>query len=406
MLLTVKKNQRLQVFQEVLAGERTVESASKAVGISERQGWRVLAAIRERGAFGVFHGNHGRRPWNKLSEQMAEKVLALRQSSYVGFNDRHFADELRDEEKIIIGRERVRTILRKSGIAAVKPQKKRKHRRRRDPRERFGELLQGDGSEHDWLEGRGPRLTLIHFVDDATNSHWGRFFYRESTEAYLTVMDEILRKHGLPRGLYVDFHGVFSVNQQVDEELSRPLTQFGRAMEELAVGIVFATSPQAKGRVERWGGVDQDRLVSELRKTNACTIDEANRVLKRYLVKSNRRFVRPPKNPASAFTSLPEGCDLKQILCWKEERTVANDNTIAYHGQKLQLPKSPRMASLAKKKVVVHLCLDGSVHVFHRHERVVFFKRVGVDPGIVPIISAPHTVVAAHSPTLSFSLGH
>lgn len=410
MLLTMKENQRLQVFQGVLAGERTVQEASQAVGISERQGWRVLAAVRETGALGVIHGNRGKPCPFRIADEIRDRMVALRQGAYVGFNDRHFADELVDEEKIVVGRESVRTLLRAAGIASVKPVKKRRHRCRRDPRERCGELLQGDGSEHDWLEGRGPRLTLVHFVDDATRRHWGRFFYHESTEAYFRVMQEIVRQHGLPRGLYVDCHGIFKVNRtetQWEQETGKePLTHFRRAMEELAIHLTYATSAQAKGRVERWGGIDQDRLVSELRKAKACTINEANHVLKPYLTKSNRRFARKPKDPTSAFIPLPEGCDLKQVLCWKEERTVANDNTIAFHGQQLQIPRSPRSGSFAKKKVIVHLCLDGSVHVFHRQERIAYFKNAKVDPGIVPIVSVPPSVVAAHSPTLTLLLGH
>lgn len=406
MLLTMAENRRLQMFQEVLAGERTVQEASGAMGVSERQGWRILAAVRKDGAFGVMHGNRGKRPWNKLLKHVREQVLVMRRGPYTGFNDRHFRDELVEEEKITIGRESVRRILRSAGIDPVKPRKKRKHRRRRDPRERFGELLQGDGSEHDWLEGRGPRLTLIHVVDDATNRHWGQFFYQETTEGYFHVMDSIIRKDGIPGGVYVDQHSIFRVNQGEWPEGKEPLTHFRRALEELAISMTYATSAQAKGRVERWGGVDQDRLVSELRRANACTLKEANRVLRRYLTKSNRRFMRKPKNPTSAFIPLPESCDLKQILCWKEERTVANDNTIAYHGRKLQLPKSPCFASLAKKKVIVHLCLDGSVHVFYQQERVAYFKTLGVDPGMVSVTSAPPSLVAKHSPHLTFSRGH
>ncbi len=407
MLLTMEENTRLQVMHEVMEGARTVIEAGQCLGISERQAYRLLAAVRKSGAQGVIHGNRGSLPWNKVAEETRAKILWLRQGPYTGFNDRHFVDELRDEEQVVIGRESVRKLLRARGIASVKPPvKKRKYRQRRDPRERFGELLQGDGSEHDWLEGRGPRLTLVHFVDDATSFHWGKFVYHESTEAYFQVIQEIIKRHGLPRGLYVDCHGIFKVNQGEPLPGEAPLTQFRRAMEELAIRITYATSPQAKGRVERWGGIDQDRLVSELRKAKACTIDDANRVLKRYLVKSNRRFARKPTNPTSAFVPVPEGCDLKQILCWKEERTVANDNTIAFHGQKLQIPRSPRSASFAKKKVVVHVGLNGSVHVFHRHERVAYFKNGRVDPAMVPINSVPLTVVEHHSPTLTFSLGH
>lgn len=406
MTLTMKENRRLQVFQEVLSGERTVREASDAVRISERQGWRVLAAVREHAALGVIHGNRGKPCPFRIADEVRDQVVALRQGTYAGFNDRHFTDELRDEEKLNLGRESVRKLLRACGMASVKPVKKRKHRCRRDPRERFGELLQGDGSEHDWLEGRGLRLTLVHFVDDATRYHWATFFYHESTDAYFQVIQEIIRRHGIPRGLYVDCHGIFNVNQGEYLPGNKPMTQFRRAMEELAISITYATSPQAKGRVERWGGIDQDRLVSELRKANACTIDEANCVLKRYLVKSNRRFARTPKDSTSAFMPLPEACDLKQILCWKEERTVMNDHTIAYHGHKLQIPKSPHFTALAKKKVVVHLCRDHSVHVFHQHERIAYFKNGRVDPAMVPIVSVDPTVVATHSPTLTFSRGH
>jgi transposase len=410
MLLTMKENRRLQIFQEVLSGERTVKEASDKVGISERQGWRVVAAVREAGALGVIHGNRGKPCPFRLSDEVRDQIVALRQGSYAGFNDRHFTDELRDEENIRVGRERVRALLRASGIAPVRPVKKRKHRCRRDPRDRFGELLQGDASDHDWLEGRGPRLTLAHFVDDATGFHWATFCYRETTEAYFRVMLQILKTHGLPRGIYVDCHGVFKVNQtetRLEQETGKePFTHFRRAMEEMAIHVMYATSPQAKGRIERWGGIDQDRLVSELRKAKACTLEDANRVLKRYLIKSNRRFARTPKNPTSAFTPLPEGCDLKQILCWKEERTVANDNTIAYHGQRLQIPRSPCSRSFAKKKVVVHLCLDGSIHVFHRRERIAYLKHGRVDPGMVSIVSVSPLVVAAHCPTLTFSRGH
>lgn len=406
MLLTMKENQRLQVFQEVLSGERTVKEASEMIGISERQGWRVASSVREHAALGVIHGNRGKRCSFRIADEVRDRIVALRQGPYAGFNDRHFTDELRDEEHIVLGRESVRTLLRAKGISATKPVKKRKHRRRREPRAQFGELLQGDGSEHDWLEGRGPRMTLIHFIDDATNHHWAHFFYHETTEAYFTVINGIIRKHGLMRGLYVDFHSVFSVNQGEHEAGKKPLTQFGRAMEELAVFIIYAGSPQAKGRVERRGGLDQDRLVSELRKAKACTIEEANQVLKTYLIKSNRRFPHAAKNPVSAFTPLPETCDLQQILCWKEERTVSNDNTISFHGKRLQIPKTLNGGTLAKKNVAVHLCLNRSLHVFHKRERVAYFKNGGIDPAIVPMISPTPAVLAAHSPPLTFSLGH
>jgi len=397
-------------MQEVMAREKTMEVASKEMGVSERHAYRILVRVREYGAFGIAHGNRGRPSPFRKSDEVRARLIELRNGSYLGFNDRHFADELKEAEGLDIGRESVRKILREAGIASVRKVKKRRHRHRRTPMEQFGEMLQGDASDHDWLEGRGPRLTLVHFVDDATTHEWADFFYSESTEGYYRVMMGILKNEGIPRRLYVDRHSVFHVNWEdtLEEQLTgrRPLTHFARAMEELAIPITFAQSPQAKGRVERSGGVDQDRLVSELRKAKAATLEEARVVLKIYLKKRNRWFSKKPAKPDSAFIPLPEGCDLKQILCWKEERTVANDNTVSFHGKKFQIPSSPWRHSFAKAKVAVHLCLDGSIHIFHRQQRIAYVKKGGVDPGIVSVTSIGRAALTAHSPTLTFLLGH
>lgn len=407
----MRENKRLQVMQEVMAREKTVEAASREIGVSERHAYRILARVRDFGAFGIAHGNRGRpSPLKVVTEDFRAQIIRLREGSYLGFNDRHFADELRGAEKLKIGRESVRKILREAGIASTRKVKKRKHRRRRAPMERYGEMLQGDASDHDWLEGRGPRLTLIHFVDDATGHVWADFFQSESTEGYFRVMMSILKSEGIPRRLYVDRHSIFHVNWEdsLEEQLTgrHPLTHFSRAMEELAIPITFAQSPQAKGRVERSGGVDQDRLVSELRKAKASTREEARGILKKYLGKRNRWFAKKPARPDSAFIPLPRECDLKQILCWKEERVVANDNTVAFHGKKFQIPQSSWRRSFAKARVAVHLCLDGSIHVFYKRQRIAFFKKAGVDPEIVPITSISRAAFTAHSPTLTFSLGH
>lgn len=410
VILTMKENKRLQVMQEVIGKKRTLEEAVGVLGMSERQGWRVLAKVRGKGALGVVHGNRDRSSARRISDKIRDQVMSFRRGEYAGYNDRHFAQELQDTEKVDIGRESVRVILRGSGIPSVKPVKKRKHRLRRKPRERFGEMLQGDSSPHDWLEGRGPRLDLVHFVDDATGIEWADFFEEETTKAYFMVMMEILKKQGIPRSLYVDNHSVFRVNreQTAEEQLSgkRPLTTFGRAMEDLGVHIIYADSPQAKGRVERRGGLNQDRLVSELRKAKAKTVEEARVVLRAYLRKNNARFKKAPANPESAFIPVPEGLDLKQVLCWKEDRTVSNDNTISFNGHCYQIPKSTIRSTWAKCKVAVHLCLDGSLHVFHKRERIAYFKQTGVDWDTLSISPITTEALRVHSPLLTFSLGH
>lgn len=410
MLLTMRENRRLRVIQEVMGGGETVRGAALVMGISERQCYRILARVREGGALGVIHRRRGQEPMNKISEEVRGRVIVLRQGVYDRFNDRHFAEELREEEGIFVGRETVRKILRGAGIPSVRPVKKRKHRLRRKPREKFGEMLQGDSSPHDWLEGRGPRLDLVHFVDDATGYEWADFFSSETTEAYFHVMMEILQKDGIPQSLYIDKDAVFRVNrdQTVEEQFlgRRPLTTFGRAMEELCIHMIYADSPQAKGRVERRGGLHQDRLISELRKAKASTPEEARRVLKKHLKKNNRRFAKNPKDFESAFVPLPEGCDLKQILCWKEERTVANDNTCSFQGQTYQIPKSPLRPSWAKCKVAVHLCLDRSLHVFYKKQRIAYFKKIKVDWNKLPVAPEHTQALVTHSPTLTFLLGH
>lgn len=397
-------------MQEVIAGKKTVVEAVALLGMSERQGWRVLSRVREKGALGAMHGNRGRKSSRKISDKIRQRVLDLRNMEYVGFNDRHLTQELKDAGKAVPGRETIRKILREAGIPSTRPVKKRKHRLRRAPKERFGEMLQGDSSPHDWLEGRGPRLDLVHFVDDATGQEWADFFPEETTEAYFTVMMEILKKEGMPLSLYIDKHSVFRVNrdQTMEEELSgrRPLTTFGRAMEELGIHLIYADSPQAKGRVERRGGLNQDRLVSELRKANAATIEEACLVLREHLKKNNARFRKKQADAVSAFIPIPKGCDLKQILCWKEERTVSNDNTISFHGHQLQIPKSPIRSTWAKCKVAVHCCLDQSIHVFHNHEQIAYFKNPGVSWNSLPLAPINTEALKAHSPTLTFSLGH
>lgn len=406
----MKENKRLMVIQEVMAGRRTVLEASVSLGMSERQGWRILARVREKGALGVGHGNRGVISPQKTGDKIRERVIRLRQESYPGFNDRHFAQELQDYEKISLGRETIRHILRTAGIGSVHPVKKRKHRLRRRPKEQFGEMLQGDSSPHDWLEGRGPWLDLVHFVDDATGHEWADFFPGETTEAYFSVMMKILTTQGIPRALYIDKHVVFRINrdQTQEEQLSgkRPLTTFGRAMEDLGIRMIYADSPQAKGRVERRGGLHQDRLVSELRKAKASTLEEARVILREHLKKNNPRFRRTPAQEDSAFIPVPEGCDLKQILCWKEERTVANDNTISFQGKSFQIPKSLLRSTWAKSKVAIHLCLDGSLHVFHKHSRIAYFKNTGVSWKKLPMTPLNTEALQVHSHTLTFLLGH
>jgi len=352
--------------------------ACQLLGVKERQGYRIKAAVIKKGAAGVIHGNRGNRPWNALSEDLLEKVVKLRKEVYVGFNDRHFSEKLEEEEGLRIGREKVRQTLRSASIRPERAIRKPKHRQRRERRAREASILQMDASPHDWLEGRGPWLDLIHATDDATNREWGHFELAETTEGYFKRVMDIFSKNGLPESIYVDRHSIFWTDreQTPEEQFSnkQPRTEFGRAMDELGVRVMYAGSAQAKGRVERTGGTHQDRLVSELRLSNAKTLEEANAVAKEYFKNYNKKFTRQARNKEKAWRPIPEHIDLKHVLCWKSKRVVRNDNTISLEGKIFQIPPSDVRCSFAKATVEVHKLLDGTITIHYKNNEIVRFK--------------------------------
>jgi transposase len=273
MLLTMREKTRIEAVQAVMDGRLTVAEAATALNLSERQLYRLLAAARTEGLTGLVHGNRGRTPWNKSDEALWKDVLRLVQKRYTDINDRHLQELLERNHSIRVHPEALRRHLRAAGIAPKRSRRPRKFRRRRERRAAAGMLLQVDASRHDWLEGRGPHLTLVGAKDDATGEVWAEFHESESCWAYLSLMRAIFLSAGAPLSLYSDRHTIFHSPREptVVEQLAnqRPLTQFGRAMEELGVGIIKAYSPQAKGRIERRWGVFQDRLVVELRLSGA-----------------------------------------------------------------------------------------------------------------------------------------
>jgi hypothetical protein len=237
--------------------------------------------------------------------------------------------------------------------------------------------LQIDGSPHDWLEGRGPRLCLIGGIDDATSKVPAAFFEeQESSAAYFRLFLEIGRVQGLPISAYADRHSIFWTEREptIDEELSdnHPKTQVGRALEELGVTLIPAGSPQAKGRIERLWGTFQDRLVSELRLAGAKTKERAQAVLEKFLPQYNRRFSKPPVKALPAWQKL-ETRRLEQSLCFKYQRTVAKDNTVQFSGALFQIPRQSPHRSYANKRIQLHVLLDGSVELFYQGEKIVRF---------------------------------
>ena len=374
--LTMKDEKRLDVIQRVNRNELTVSQAALVMGVSERQCYRVKARVKKVGVKGVVHGNRGRPCQRKIKEKTVGQVVALARGKYLGFNDHHLTEKLKEQESIDLSREKVRRVLRAHGIGSPKKRRGIKHRSRRDRRASEGMMLQVDGSPHDWLEGRGPRMCLIGAIDDATSKVMGAFFApAESSWGYFHLFCEIFTEHGVSQSIYTDCHSVFWTDREptVEEQLinKKPLTEVGRGLEELGVTLILAHSPQAKGRIERLWNTFQDRLVSELRLAKAKTMEQAQAVLERYIPEHNRRFAKKAKaEPAWRKVS---SLEIERALCFKQQRTVAKDNTIAFAGTVLQIPKTSPFRSYANRRVEVQVKLDGAVEIFYKTEKIATF---------------------------------
>lgn len=372
----MREQQRVAALKKAVRRELTVPEVAELLGLSERQVFRLKAQFRKLRGRGIAHGNRGRPCRRKLGEKVRMRVIRLRKEKYHGFNDHHFTEKLQEVEGIPVSRETVRKWLRGAGVEAVRRRRTPKHRCRREPMPQAGMMLQADGSFHDWLEGRGEYLTLIGAIDDATK--WVPnaccFAPHETTLGYMKMFYALFKRMGLPLSIYADRHSIFWTEREPtpEEQLSntRPKTQLGRALEGLGIRLIPAYSSQAKGRIERLWETFQDRLVSEMRLKGDQTEVEANLTLKEFLPQYNRRFAREPKDPTPAWRPLPPDLDLKQILCIKKPRTVANDNTIAWEGKRLQLPPSRIRRSFAKGHVEVRHLIDDTIEVYYKNQRI------------------------------------
>ena len=343
-----------------------VGEAAHILGLSQRHAWRILAAYRKHGAKALSHGNRGSRPSNATSPMMQEKVVTLARERYPGVNHTHLTELLAEREGVVVSRSTVRRLLVEAGLPSPRHRRSPRHRCRRVRMPQEGMLLQIDGSYHRWLGEQGPWFTLLLAVDDATGTApYALFSDQEDTENYFRLMTGVIQQHGIPLALYSDRHIVFRNPRPTSDNLesstndNRKPTQFGRAMRELGITHVFAHSPEAKGRVERANGTFQDRLVAELRLAGASTLVEANTILQSFLPRFNERFGVPATQPESAYRSIDPGLDIDGVLCIKENRRVARDNTVRYHGRTLQLFPGTDRTSYAGTRVEVQNRLDG-----------------------------------------------
>ena len=362
--LKPKEQTRLQVLNSLLAEQMTLDQASTLMGISPRHTRRILALYREEGAAALAHGLRGRKPANAMPETTKSRVVHLARTVYEGANHTHLSELLSEREGLDIARTTLRRILVNAGLSSPRRRRPPKHRVRRQRMPREGILIQLDGSYHRWLGEDGPQFTILLAVDDATGTVVHALFCdHEDTSSYFLLMQGLIRRHGIPLALYTDRHAVFI--HRSENQPTRTPTQFGRAMEELGTQLIFALSPQAKGRVERTAGTFQDRLVTELRLAGATTVAQAKAVLQQFLPRFNRRFGVPAQCPEPAFRPMDPESRLGQILCFKHRRRVARDNTVKYYRHTLQLLPSQQRRSYAGASVVVLEGLDGRLSLQH-----------------------------------------
>jgi transposase len=362
---------RLDVVERIGQGKMTLDEAATVLGLSGRQVRRLRRAVERRGAKGVVHGNTGRPPAHRVPEAVREQIVEMRRKKYDGFNDQHFSEKLNTVEGVAVSRPSVQRILRAAGIGAARRRRAPKHRRRRDRKAQAGLMILWDGSRHEWLEERGPMLCLMAAIDDATGEllPGAHFVEQECAAGYLHVLKAIAQERGLPLSAYMDRHGSLKRNDAhwtLEEELRgvQDPTQVGQALQALEIEVIYALSPQAKGRVERLWGTLQDRLVSELRLAGARGAREANAVLEQFRPEHNRRFAIAPADATPAWRRIRRGTDIERVCSFRYEATVLNDNSVRLGGVVIDIPPGPRQRSYAQARVEVRQLLDGSWRVY------------------------------------------
>lgn len=403
--LSEKERLRLEVLKKVTAGKVTCRKGAELLGLSYRQMLRVVKRFTADGASGMGHRLRDRKSNRRIDHGRRDRILELYRARYDDFGPTLAVEYLEREDGERVGVETLRNWLIGAGLWKARRRGAR-HRAWRERRGHRGELVQMDGSEHDWFEGRRDRASLMVMIDDATNWTYAKFFESETTVAAMTVFQEYAGRYGVPRALYVDRAGIYENTRDstVDERLrdQSPLTQFGRAMKTLGVELVLANSPQAKGRVERRHGVFQDRLVKALRLKNISTLELANAYLdSTFLEELNTQFHVEARLSADVHRAVPRNIRLEHVLCYQEERAVQNDWTVSWCNRILQLSERHQKLALARKKILVSELLDGTLRLTYQGRELTWKELTARPPRPIRKRTPPATSTPAYKPPAS-----
>jgi transposase len=370
--MSIKEIERTEILMQLEQGSLTQTQAADILSITTRQVRRLQRKYEENGPAALVSRKRGGPGNHRLPAGAKELALAFIQEQYSDFGPTLAHEKIKEVHKIKISLWSVRQIMICHGLWTDKKIKKKRIYQFRERRPREGELSQIDGSPHDWFEGRGPKCSLLHCIDDATGKMMAAHFApSEALWPYFALMDSYLRKHGRPLALYSDRHGVFKVNKS-GALTGEGITQFGRAMKELAIEPIFANSPQAKGRIERSNRTLQDRLVKELRLNKISTIEEANVFLPIFIEDYNRRFAVVPRNPNNAHRPLLQEHNLQQIFSIRKFRELSKNLTFQYNNTIYQIKTEREVYALRRAKVTLYEKEDGSVEILYKNKPLAF----------------------------------
>ena len=401
--MSTKELKRGGVLARVAAGTLRLGSAARLMEVSYRQAKRLYRRYRRDGAAGLKHRSAGRASKHAIAGKIRERVLALVREKYSGGVDERFgptlaAEHLTSEDGVTVDHETLRRWMLIAGLWS-RARKRGPHRRRRERKAHFGELVQMDGSFHPWFEARGPQSCLLTLVDDATGKTLGRFGAQETIWAAVGVLRAWIERYGIPQALYTDWKNVYVrvPNAEERDTGAEPLTQFGRMCATLGIRIIPASSPQAKGRIERNHGTQQDRLVKKLRRQGIAAIETANTFLEtEYWADHNARFAQAPASSDDFHVARPRGLRLDTVFRLEEARTVSNDWVVRYDNRLFQLERQSRQAPA---RSTVRVCEDaaGGVEIRYRGH-VMHATEIVPGAAAVPAVSAPSPRAKARPP--------
>ncbi len=389
LAMNKKERRRLELFSRVREGEVTLVKASELLSLSYRQAKRLYGRYRSEGDGGLVHRLRGRASNRGVDPGKKARVLELYREKYGDFGPTLACEYLAKEDQEQVGVETLRQWL--IGEELWTPRRRRPvHRRWRERKAHFGEMVQLDGSHHDWFEGRREKAVLMVLIDDATNRTYARLFEGETTEASFETFRLYVGRYGLPRSVYADKAAIYRTTRDatVDENLKDepPETQFGRAMKELDVELILAHSPQAKGRVERRNAVFQDRLVKALRLKGISDLEGANAFLEEeFLADMNEKFNVAPRERSDLHRRVPRRVKLERVLSFQEERVVQNDWTIRWRNRWFQLTEENRKLALVKRKLTVCEQLDGTVLILLGKRELAWEELPERPPKVCPV---------------------